>query len=74
MGEDDGAWIEASLASVRNGDVSMSQRKLTSVEAHGGLDAAVEAAQAQGVHLLQLTDDHGDILIAASLHPFRALC
>jgi hypothetical protein len=35
----------------------MSQRALSSIDAHGGLTAAVKAARKQGVHLVRLTDD-----------------
>ena len=51
----------------------MSQRKRTAMDAHGGLERVVEAAHAEGVHLVLLTDDHGDELVAASLQPFRVL-
>ena len=40
----------------------------------GGLEVIVEAAKARGVHLLQLTDNQGKVLIAASLQPFKVLC
>ena len=42
--------------------------------AHGGLDAVIKAARAKGVHLVQLTDDKGDVLVAASRDPFETLC
>jgi hypothetical protein len=67
-------WIDAWLDSVVSGKSTMSQRVMSSIEIHGGLDRVVSAAQARGVHLVQLTDDHGKELVAASLHPFRTLC
>ena len=63
-------WIE----SVRTRMHSMSQRKLTVVESWpGGVDVLVDEAKAHGVHLLQLTDDRGEVLIAASSAPFKVL-
>jgi len=52
----------------------MSQQKLSSIEAHGGLELGVAMARAHSVHLLQLTDDKGNILVAASREPFKTLC
>jgi len=52
----------------------MSQRALSSIETHGGLETAVAAALARGLHLIKLTDEHRVVLVAASLHPFETLC
>ena len=68
------AWIEAWLDGVLSERSSMSQRGLSAIETHGGLERLVSDAKARGVHLVQLTDDHGRALVAASLHPFRTLC
>ena len=65
-----GRWIDA----VADGSATMSQRRLSSVDRHGGTEAAIAAAKARGVHLAKLTDDQGHILVAASLHPFEPLC
>ncbi len=70
----DDAWIDGWLDDVVSGKSTMSQRVMSSIDAHGGLDRVVTAARARGVHLVQLTDDHGKELVAASLHPFRTLC
>ena len=70
----DTSWLETWLDAVASGEATMSQRKVTSVEKHGGVDAAVAAAKARGVHLVRLTDDKGNELLAASVHPFEALC
>lgn len=70
----DASWLEAWIASVADGQATMSQRSLASVERNGGVAAAVSAARARGVHLVRLTDDEGKALIAASLHPFETLC
>lgn len=70
----DGEWMEAWIASVADGEATMSQRSVASVERHGGIGKAVEAARARGVHLVRLTDDEGKVLIAASLQPFETLC
>lgn len=67
-------WIETWLDAVASGAATMSQRKRESIEAHGGLEAAIAAARAKGVHLIQLTDDKGNILVAASRQPFHTLC
>ncbi len=67
-------WLTIWLDAVASGEATMSQRLVTSVEKHGGLDAAVTAAKARGVHLVRLTDDKGSALLAASIHPFEALC
>ena len=69
------AWTERWIESVATGKATMSQRKLTSVERHGGGLSGVKAvAVARGVHLVQLTDDQGDMLTAASRHPFAEVC
>lgn len=73
MASEDG-WMETWIASVADGSATMSQRSVASVERNGGIDSAVEAARARGVHLVRLTDDEGKALIAASLHPFETLC
>lgn len=68
-------WATDWLASVADGSNTMSQRKLTSIEKYaGGLDAVRAVAQAKGVHLVLLTDDQGNELVAASTHPFRVIC
>ncbi|HEY0778865.1 MAG TPA: hypothetical protein VGD56_12925 [Gemmatirosa sp.] len=69
------AWATAWLARVAAGELTMSQRALTSVETRGGgLDAVVAVAKAQGVHLALLVDDRGQELVAASTHPIQVLC
>ena len=70
----DQAWIETWLDGVVSGRATMSQRVMSSIEAHGGLHRLVSAAQERGVHLVRLTDDHGKELVAASLKPFTVLC
>lgn len=74
MTQPDDSWIETWLDAVANGSATMSQRRLSSVERHGGTSAAVAAATKRGVHLAKVIDDQGIVLIAASLHPFEALC
>ncbi len=70
----DATWIETWLDNVASGQATMSQRLASSIEAHGGLDHAIAAAKLRGVHLVQVTDDHGKELVAASLNPFKVLC
>ena len=72
MGED--SWLGDWLDEVAASAATMSQRAMTSIESHGGIDAAIAAARARGVHLLALTDDKGKRLVAASRHPFDTLC
>lgn len=68
-------WAAKWLSSVADGMLSMSQRKLSSIEARGGgLEAVTAAARARGVHLALLLDDRGQELVAASMHPIRVLC
>ncbi len=67
-------WAEAWLDSVASGAATMSQRAITTIEAKGGIAPVIAAAEVRGVHLLQLTDDTGKVLIAASQHPFKVLC
>ncbi len=68
-------WAAEWLDSVADGSNTMSQRKLTSVEKHGGGIEAVKAiAKNKGVHLLLLEDDKGNELIAASTKPFKVVC
>jgi hypothetical protein len=65
-----GDWIDA----VEAGRLTMSQRSIASIEAHGGLAVAIEKARAKGVHLVELTDDAGKRLVAASKETFTTLC
>ena len=70
-----GAWAERWIDSVAEGKATMSQRKLTSIDHHGGgIEVVIAAAQARGVHLLLLIDDQGERLVAASKYPFKVLC
>ncbi len=74
MSQSNQAWIDKCIDAVANGSATMSQRRLSSIERNGGTSAAVAVAKARGVHLAKLTDDHGNVLIAASIHPFEPLC
>ena len=68
-------WATEWLDGVADGSNTMSQRKLTSVEKRGGgLEAVKALAEQKGVHLLLVTDDKGDELVAASVHPFTVIC
>ena len=67
-------WAAQWLDAVASGGAAMSQRKLSSVERRGGLEAVSALARQRGVHLLLLTDDRGEQLFAASLHPFQVIC
>ena len=70
----DNDWTKKWLDSVVNGSSTMSQRKTSSVEKHGGsLEALKREAKKRGVHLVRLEDDKGNDLIAASLKPFKIL-
>lgn len=72
--DDEPAWLERWLDAVQSGAAAMSQRKLSSIEAHGGIEQAIAAATRRGVHLVELIDDKGAVLVAASRHPLRTLC
>ena len=52
----------------------MSQRKLAVIEKRGGLRAVRAAAKKKDVHLVRLTDDKGNELVAASTQPFKVIC
>lgn len=52
----------------------MSQRNLKCLEANGGVAKLVRAANMYIVHLVQLTVDKGNDLLAASREPFTTLC
>lgn len=67
-------WMEKWLEAVRDGRSTMSQRTMTSIEAHGGVVEAKRQAKKRGVHLVELTDDQGRKLVAASRHEFKTLC
>ena len=68
-------WADEWLAAVADGTLSMSQRKLSTIESRGGgLGAVKAAAECRGVHLLLLEDDKGDALVAASVKPFAVVC
>lgn len=69
------AWAAEWLDGVADGSKTMSQRKLSAVEAKGGgLAKLRKEAKARGVHLVVLTDDTGSELVAASPHPFKVVC
>ncbi|TPW30458.1 DUF5996 family protein [Pararhizobium mangrovi] len=72
--EKDSVWLEKWLDAVRDGDATMSQRARSAIERHGGLECATAAARCRGLHLVELTDDKGNVLVAASRHAFRSLC
>lgn len=67
-------WIEAWIASVADGRAAMSQRSVASIDRNGGIEEAIKAATARGVHIVRLVDDEGKTLIAASLQAFETLC
>ena len=68
-------WATEWLDAVADGSNTMSQRKLTSIQKHGGgLEAVKAVAEQKGVHLLLVEDDKGDELVAASTNPFQVLC
>ena len=69
---DDERWMARWLDAVT--DQSMTQRRLSSIEAHGGLPLLTRAATARGVHLVQAVDNEGHELVAASRHPFKVIC
>ncbi len=52
----------------------MSQRKFSSVQKRGGIEAVKVIAEQKGVHLLLVEDDKGSELVAASTKPFRVVC
>ncbi len=74
MNTDTTEWATAWLDAVADGSNTMSQRRLSSIEKHGGLEAIKALAEQRGVHLLLLTDDEGNELIAASTQPFQVVC
>lgn len=64
-------WLEA----IASGELAMSQRKVSGMlKAEGSLEGLIEAASEKGVHLVRLTDDLGNDLIAGSCHAFEVLC
>ena len=67
-------WVNKWLDSVVDGSRTMSQRKLSSVEKYGGLCLVRGLARKKKVHLIQLEDDKGNELLAASLKPFKVIC
>ena len=67
-------WAEKWLTTVANGSNNMSQRKLSSVAKHGGIESVKGIARQKGVHLLQITDDKGVELITASMQSFTVIC
>lgn len=68
-------WVATWLDAVVDGRVTMSQRRATAIAQHGGgVDAVKAMAVERGVHLVQLVDSEGDVLVAASLSPFKVIC
>ena len=74
LDDGDNDWFAAWIRSVADGSLTMSQRKLSSVVKHGDVDRLTSVARSAGVHLAIVTDDRGDELVVASLHPFKVLC
>ena len=70
---DNNDWMTKWLNGVVDGSSTMSQRKMSSVEKHGGINTLKREAKRRGVHLVRLEDDKGNDLIAASLKPFKVL-
>ncbi len=70
----DQAWIGSWLDAVVDGFQSASRRPMAMIERHGGIEAAIAAAKSRNVHLMEIIDDSGRHLVAASRTPFRALC
>ena len=66
--------LKAGLAQLQRGQRPLSQRNFKWVEANGGIDQLVAIATLQGVHLVKLTDDKGNDLLAASQNLFVTLC
>ena len=67
-------WAESWLDRVKDGTLTMSQRTVRSIEENSGMAAVRRIAKSKGVHLVQLTDDKGKELVAASKHPFKTIC
>lgn len=60
-------WTRTWLDSVSSGKVTMSQRKLSSVETRGGgLEVSRRLAEAIRAHLVELSEERRDLLAAAS--------
>lgn len=70
----DQAWIGAWLDTVADGYGTLSQRAVSAIDRHGGIEVAISAAKSRNVHLVEMSDDSGKRLVAASRAPFRALC
>ena len=68
-------WATRWLDGVASGAGTMSQRQVASIESRGGgLLAVRKLAKKRGIHLIRLTDDKGNELVAASKHPFKVIC
>ena len=68
------AWVAQWLSAVADGRRSMSQRKLSSIEKHTGSIELVKAvARDLKVHLVQLVNDKGNLLVAASKHECKVI-
>ena len=68
-------WATRWLDAVASGGSTMSQRKIQSIESRGGGLAAVrKLAKKRGIHLVRLTDDQGNELVAASKNVFKVIC
>lgn len=71
----DHAWVAQWLDDVVDGSKTMSRRTVaTVIDKVGSVKALAILARERGVHLLQLEDDRGAVLIAASLKPFKVVC
>ncbi len=68
-------WATRWLDTVASGASTMSQRKVTSIEARGGsLQFVARLAKRRGVDMVLSIDDHGIELVVASKKPFKVIC
>jgi hypothetical protein len=67
--------VERWIVQVATGRATMSQRSMAVLARRGiTLSTVRRIAKAHNVHVVQLTDDAGHALLAASRSPFRVIC
>lgn len=68
------AWVSAWLDSVADRPGALSHRSWQKIEKHGGIGPVIAAAANRKMHLVEMIDESGQRVVAASRSPLRPLC
>lgn len=68
------AWVSAWLDSIVDRPGALSHRAWTKIEKHGGIEPVIAAATHRNIHLVEMIDESGQRVVAASRSPVRPIC